>query len=308
MAMPEEFHELARAVNNWGRWGSADERGTLNLLTPEAVRAGAALARHGRLFPLALPLSANGPQTGMVPGRLNPLRTMLSVNEPLTGDPADVSFSDDIVIMGLQAATHWDALAHATYAGRLYNGFPTSTVTAAGARRCGADKIGAVAGRGILLDVARARGVDRLPAGHAITADDLDAAADLAGTTVTPGDILLVRTGHIQLLHAGDRNGYTYPSPGMSLGTVRWLRARDVAAVAIDTLTFEVFPCERPDLLLPVHLLHLVEMGLLQGQNFDLEALAADCAADCEYTFLLSATPEPFTGALGAPVAPVAVK
>ncbi|KPM56553.1 cyclase [Frankia sp. R43] len=308
MAMPEEFHELARAVNNWGRWGPADERGTLNLLTPEAVRAGAALARHGRLFPLALGLSANGPQTGMVPGRLNPLRTMLSVNEPLTGDPADVSFSDDIVIMGLQAATHWDALAHATYAGRLYNGFPTSTVTTAGARRCGADKIGAVAGRGILLDVARARGVDRLPAGHAITADDLDAAADLAGAHVTPGDIVLVRTGHVQLLHAGDRTGYTYPSPGMSLGTVRWLRTRDVAAVAIDTLTFEVFPCERPDLLLPVHLLHLVEMGLLQGQNFDLEALAADCAADGEYRFLLCATPEPFTGALGAPVAPVAVK
>jgi hypothetical protein len=87
-----------------------------------------------------------------------------------------------------------------------------------------------------------------------------------------------------------------------------WLRERDVAAVATDTLTFEVFPGERDDVFLPVHMLHLVDMGLTQGQNFVLDELAADCADDGVYEFLLEASPQPFTNAVGSPVNPVATK
>ena len=58
------------------------------------------------IISLAIPLSVDGPQTGAIPGRSNPVRTMLSVNEPFTGDPTEVSVSDDVVFMGLQAATH----------------------------------------------------------------------------------------------------------------------------------------------------------------------------------------------------------
>ena len=86
MPLPEEFHDLARKVNNWGRWGEDDERGTLNLITPEVVQRAAACVRHGRTFSLAIPLSVDGPQTGAIPGRSNPVRTMLTVNEPFTGD------------------------------------------------------------------------------------------------------------------------------------------------------------------------------------------------------------------------------
>ena len=82
----------------------------------------------------------------------------------------------------------------------------------------------------------------------------------------------------------------------------------DAPAVANDTLTFEVFPSENPAAMLAVHLLHLVDMGMTQGQNFDLETLAEDCAADGRYTFLLAANPEPFVGGVGSPVNPVAVK
>ena len=98
------------------------------------------------------------------------------------------------------------------------------------------------------------------------------------------------------------------PSSGPSLQTVEWFHNHDVSAVATDNLTFEVFPCERPDVFLPVHLLDLRDMGLTQGQNFDLEALAADCADDGVYVFLLEASPQPFTGATGSPVNPVATK
>jgi kynurenine formamidase len=230
---------------------------------------------------------------------------MVAVNMAFTDDFAT---SDDAVSMGLQAATHWDALAHVSYDGKLFNGFPASTVTEAGAARCGIDKVGTIVSRGVLLDVARARGVERLEGGHALTPDDLDAACELARLTVEPGDVVLVRTGQMALFNAGDRNSYAHPSPGPSTLTVEWFRSHDVAGVATDNLTFEVFPCERPDVFLPVHLLHLRDTGLTQGQNWNLDALAADCADDGVYAFLLEATPEPFNHATGAPVVPVAVK
>jgi kynurenine formamidase len=308
MAMPEVFTELARRCNNWGRWGPNDEIGTLNLVTDAKVREAAALVRSGRRLALGIPLSLDGPQTGAIPGRINPVRTMLAINAPLTGDPTQFCSSDDIVTMGLQAGTHWDALAHVSYDNRLYNGYPADTITWAGAARCGIDKIRTLVSRGVLLDVARAKGVDRLPGGYAITAEDLDAAEELARVRVSPGDVVLLRTGQMQLFKQGDRVAYGVPSPGPSLGTVMWFRERDVAAVATDNLTFEVYPPEYDDLMLPVHLLHLVEMGMTQGQNFDLEELAEDCAADGQYAFLLDASPQPFVGALGTPVNPIVVK
>lgn len=301
MPLPAEFTDLAREVNNWGRWGDGDELGTLNLITPEVVARAAACVRDGRTFPLALPLSADGPQIGAVPGRINPVHLMTQVNTSY----GEVCASDDAVAMGLQCATHWDALTHVSYHGRIYNGFGAASVTEAGAERCGIERVRSLVSRGVLLDVARAKGVDRLEPGYAITSEDLDVAAAEA---VEPGDVVLIRTGHIRVLHEGDKQAYGYPSPGPGLDAVRWFHRHGVAAVATDTYAFEVMPGEIEGLFLPVHALDLVEMGMLQGQNFDLEALAADCADDGRYTFLLEATPEPFVAAVGAPVAPIAIK
>jgi len=130
----------------------------------------------------------------------------------------------------------------------------------------------------------------------------------LGGVKVESGDIVLLRTGQMQLLRGGDKWGYAISTAGPSLQTVEWFHSREVAAVATDNLSFEVFPGEVDGLVLPVHMLHIVEMGLTQGQNFDLEDLAADCAADGRYAFLLIAAPEPFVAACGSPVVPVAVK
>ncbi len=81
MVLPQEFHDIAGRVNNWGRWGPDDEISTLNLITPEAVRAAAATVRSGLRVPLALPLQQDGVQTGAIPGRVAPLRTMVAVND-----------------------------------------------------------------------------------------------------------------------------------------------------------------------------------------------------------------------------------
>lgn len=311
MALPDSFHELAGRVRNWGRWGEDDERGTLNLIDQEAVRRGVAAARRGQSFSLAIPLSQDGPQVGAIPGRVNPLRSMTMLDTPLSGDDDGVRCNDDVVVMGLQSATHWDALAHVSYGGVIWNGYPASTVVAqGGATRCGIDKVGTVVSRGVLLDIARLRGVDRLEGGTAISGEDLDAAAAAAAVAVRPGDIVLVRTGHIQLLkqRRPNRMEYLFPAPGLSTAAVTWFRQNDVAAVATDTMTFEVYPWEDEKVAMPVHLLHLVDMGMLQGQNWDLEALAADCANDGVNEFLLEASPEPFVGGLGGPVQPVAIK
>jgi len=305
LPLPDEFTALAREVNNWGRWGDADEIGTLNLITPEAVRRGASCAKTGRTFSLAIPLSEDGPQMGAVPGRVNPFHLMTQVNTSYSPDADGVRFSDDAVAMGLQCATHWDALAHASYGGKLYNGFPSDSITESGAAKCSIDKVASIVSRGVLLDVARTKGVDVLEPGYPITAKDLEEASR---TDVLPGDVVLIRTGQMRSLLDGDKQTYMYPAPGIGTDAVRFFREHDVAAAATDNMTFEVLPSERSDLFLPVHMLDLVDMGMMQGQNFNLEALAADCADDGVYEFFLSASPEPFAHAVGAPVQPVAVK
>lgn len=310
MSLPAELRALAAEVSNWGRWGDADELGTLNLIDAAVVQRGVAAARTGFRIPLAIRLDANGPQMGTIPGRINPLHTMVALNTAYTGDPGDFCCSDDILTLGLQAGTHWDALAHVSYDGLLYNGHPATSVTAErGATRCGIHKVTSIVSRAILLDVARALGVDRLAPRHAITEADLEAAVELAGVRPEAGDVALVRTGQMSLLKAKDREGYTLgDQPGLTVGTVPWMRRHDVAAAATDTLAMEVFPCEDPAVLFPVHLLQLRDMGLTQGQNFDLEALSESCAADGVYEMLLVANPEPVTGGVGAPTSPVAIK
>ncbi|MGW1890013.1 cyclase family protein [Streptomyces sp. NPDC002004] len=306
-SLPAEFHEIAKRVNNWGRWGDDDEIGTLNLIGDEVVREAATAVRSGLRVPLALPLQQDGVQTGVIPGRVNPLHTMVQINQELFG-PGTVATSDDAVTMGLQTATHWDALTHVSHSGKIYNGRPADTITAhGGARFSGIDKPRHIVSRGVLLDVARAKGLDRLPGGHAVTPEDLAEAEEFGRVEVHAGDIVLVRTGQVQVYLAGDKHAYGYPSPGLSVRTPEWFHARDVAAVANDTLTFEIFPPEIEDLWLPVHALDLVEMGMLQGQNWNLEELSTACAELRRYAFLLTAMPEPFVGATGTPVAPVAV-
>ena len=299
---------LAPRVSNWGRWGPDDERGTINFITPEVVRRGAACVKRGDVFSLGLPLGADGPQLG-THGRMNPIHLMSALEGRVSAE-GDFRYSDDIVVMPLQCATQWDSLAHVYYDGQLYNGFPATTITAAGAARNAIDRLGAgVVSRGVLLDVARLWGVDRLAPGVAIKPTDLDAAERAAGVRVGTGDVLLVRTGHLGVFKVDrDREGYLRRTPGLGVACVEWLHARQVAAVATDTVAVEVIPWEDPAVPLPVHLLCIRDMGLTLGEMFDLDELAADCARDGVWEFLFSAPPLKVTGGVGSPLNPLAVK
>jgi kynurenine formamidase len=310
MPLTDELRALAQRVSNWGRWGPDDQRGTLNLITPEATRRGAAAVRSGVAYSLAIPLDQSGPQwegNGM-PDRVNPELKTHTVNVAFTGDPADFTTTDDSFRMGSQAATHLDALSHVGYEGKLWNDTPNTVVSAAGAAKLGIEHDGAIATRGLLLDMARLKGVEYFEENYAITGDDLDAAATRGGITVESGDAVLVRTGHMHFLRQGDRIKYSFPAPGLSTKSIEWMRDHDIALVATDTITFEVYPCEDPNVFMPVHMIQLRDMGLAQGQNFSLDELAAACAADGRIDCLLVATPLPLTGAAGAPVAPTAIR
>ena len=318
MSFNQHFHDVAAEVRNWGRWGENDRLGTLNLLTDEAVAEGAATIRSGHRIPCAMELSPNGVQLGHIPGRINPLRSMNYIDNPDLGDPNNDGmvphFSDDHVIMGLQAATHWDGLSHVAYGHRLYNGIPTSTITARdGATVLGIEHVKTLVGRGVLLDVAARRGVEQLDGGYEITGADLDDCAAWAKVEIKSGDIVLIRTGRINSFRSGGALAYMMgpandgSSPGPGLDAVRWFHRHDIAAAANDTYIFEVYPSPEPSNALAVHCLAIVDMGLTQGQNWDLEALSTACAQVGRYEFFLAANPEPFVGGCGSPVSPVAV-
>ena len=156
-----DFRRVAREVSNWGRWGDADELGTLNFITADKVAQGASLVRHGKVFPLGVDFGASGPQ-GAFEFRHNPVHVMTVdggdantlakygpgwASNPLAKQlsgymTADnpFRFNDDLIIMPLQAASQWDALSHVYYEDQLYNGFPADSVTSMGAYHCGIDK------------------------------------------------------------------------------------------------------------------------------------------------------------------------
>jgi len=314
----ETVRELARQFSNWGRWGADDQIGTLNLAGPEEVRAAAASIRSGKRISLAFPFDTAGPQTQGF-GRFNPLHLMIRdggdiatgsvVRDFYGGRDRHIRGTDDIVIMPLQAGTQWDALGHIFFDGKMYNGHGPEDVSSFGARVNDiAQARDSIAGRGVLLDVARTKGVAALQPGYAITDTDLDEAVAAANVTIRRGDFVLVRTGQL-----GERRGAwgDYAggaAPGLGLESVSWIAEHEIAGLATDTWGMEVLPNQTSDVFQPLHIILLVHMGLYIGEMFDLEELGEDCAADGQYDFFFAAPPLPFTGAVGSPVNPLAIK
>jgi kynurenine formamidase len=285
--------------NNWGRWGDDDQRGCLNLFTPERVAAAAGLARTGTRYSLGLPIGGPAAMPGYRPPPLHMFSN--TTGDFVLGD-GRLQYSDDYVVLALQASTQLDGFGHVAGADVLYNGFWAGLITASsGARRLGIHNLAdGVVGRAVLLDLARD---GRLPGGHAIDADQLAAAADAQGVEVRAGDILLIRTGHLGWLLDG--NDETAGAPGLTYRALPWLHERDVAMVALDNVAAEVLPAEGA---LPFHVGAIRDLGMLIGELFDLDALAADCAADGIYEMFFAASVLPVVNAVGSPLNPIAIK
>ena len=162
--------------SRWGLWGDNDQLGAMNLVGPEQVRTAAALVRDGRVISLALPFDQNGPQPGGL--RSNPrLVSTATGTDHLAGvqGPVVSGFSDDMVIMGTQCGTQWDALSHIFYRGRMWNGYSAAEHTSIGAARNGIQQWRGTAWCcGVLVDLPTHRGVTSLDPGYAVTVDDLE--------------------------------------------------------------------------------------------------------------------------------------
>jgi kynurenine formamidase len=317
--LEEGLADARRKYRNWGRWGPDDVLGTLNFIDDAKRERAVALARRGAVFSLALEFSKDGPRNGDR-GRSNPIHTMLDLGKELPGGTQGYGDAESLLFMPLRASTHWDGLGHIFDHDTAWNGRPHDTViTGAGDVVTGVERqAGLFVSRGVLLDVGRAigRGAARdgeLDDGFAITEDHLRATSHAHGVRPERGDIVLIRTGQLaRCRRRGSWGGYAHgpsPAPGLSFSTLGWLHDTEVAAIASDTSSLEVRPPEfREPCIAPLHQIAIPNMGLFIGEMFDLDALAADCAADGIYEFLLVAPGLPVSGGVGSPVNPIAIK
>ncbi len=312
MAYPDSWG--IRQLSNWGRWGAEDQKGTANFITPQVVARAAREAREGKIFSCAIPFNKDGP---VFPGRAGYLHffPMLNVESAAWNLRSEVVWNDDAVTMPLQIATQWDGLAHAGCDGAFYNGVPFSDVTAhAGAARNSISELAqTLITRGVLLDLVAYKGAGArgyLDPGYGITAADIEGCLAAQNVTAASGDALLVRTGWVPhwFEHPQQRATYWDGCPGLSYRSLEWIYDHEISCVAVDNVTAEVVPSGIAGENTPFHRIAIRELGLTIGEIFTFEALAQDCQRDGRFTCFFVAPPLPFTGAVGSPVNPIAMK
>jgi kynurenine formamidase len=313
MSAAEAVAAAAARVSNWGRWGETDVLGTLNFIDEAKRRSALGAVRSGDAISLSIEFGVNGPQTGDL-GRFNPVHAMtLTDGSQARTFPHGFGAADDVIMMPMQCATHWDGLGHIFDRGTAWNGRPAAgAVTVAGDQVTGIERVShAFVSRGVLLDVGRVIGGGALADEFAITSEHLAAtiAAQGSSSSVTRGDIVLVRTGQLSRCRREGWGEYAGgAAPGLSFQTIDWIHETEIAALATDTWGAEVRPNEFPDAFQPWHQVVIPHLGLYIGEMFDLDDLAARCARDGTYDCLLVAAPLPVAGGVGAPVNPIAVR
>lgn len=281
-------------LSNWGRWGATDEQGCLNLLTPALIKHAAGLIKTGKAYSLAAPLATDGPQW---PGR----HKIWQVTE-IGSYPTGFGWSGDALMMHSHSGTHIDALCHFWYDNQLYNGFSAAEhMSSFGATRNSIDKLPFLVGRGVLLDIAAWKGVAHLKLGEPITATDLDQCAAAQEIAIQPGDIVLLRTGWLQVF-SQDRAMFESGEPGIDVSTLAWLKEHDIVAIGADNHAVEVIT-EIPPPDFPIHTIALRDLGVYLVEALNLEELAADKA----YESFLVIAPLRLIGGTGSPINPIAI-
>jgi kynurenine formamidase len=285
------------SLSNWGRWGDDDQLGVLNLITPEVTAAAAATVQVGRTVSCARPLDTR-------PAVDNPY----PVAHHMIGTASEGGGADYIALAPHGFATsHIDALCHIFHEGKIYNGYPAESVTAHGATRLGIHHLQTgIVTRGVLLDIPALRGVDALEPGEAVFPEDLEAAEVQAGLQVRAGDALLVRTGRWPWrAEYGPWDASTLAA-GLDASCLPWLRDRDVATLGSDGVS-DVLPSRVEGVTMPIHTVGIVALGLHLMDNLDLDALAAACAEERRWGFLLTVAPLVLRRGTASPVNPIAV-
>ena len=299
-----EFRSLFDAVSNWGRWEDGGRRGALNLLTPALVEGAARLVRSGVSVTLSRTLTTKARID--VPQPADHHMTMLTDEDIGSGS---VRFAKDYVGLDYhnEGHTHIDAFCHVAFEGSLFDGAPEASVTADGAGAGAIDilKDGLV-GRGVLLDVPRARGVAWIEPGENVFREDLEAAERLQGVSVRAGDILLVRTGHARRLAELGPWDTRVAKAGLHPTAATFLADREVAALGSDGNS-DTAPSTTQGVAFPIHVLALNAMGVHLLDYLQFEDLVRACERGERWEFLFVAAPLRIERGTGSPLNPIAV-
>jgi kynurenine formamidase len=299
----EEFERTFEALSNWGRWGPDDEFGTLNFLGEAEVAAAVKMAKRGRRVSLGRPLDTVAGPDNNRPA----LHYMTQMGDRRPDEPTYYTDFIGVDFHG-KSASHIDALCHIAHRGMFYNGKRASdAATAGGSSFAPISRLAnGVLARGVLLDVARARGVDWVEPPAAIGAEDLDAVCTSLGVQVRRGDAVLVRSGQIGRRRALGPWDPNVTGVGLATSAVGWLAEREVAILGGDGDS-DAHPSSVQGVGLPVHVLAIVAMGMCLLDNLDLESLSEACAEAGTFEFLLVVAPLIVPGGTGSPVNPIAV-
>jgi kynurenine formamidase len=287
--------------SNWGRWGDDDEAGAANHLTPARMLAALALPRTGQVIHLGQLIGdPKAPRTKAPAVHL----MHMDGGDYLAGAPALSGFqtAGDYLALDVHGATtHIDAIGHAWYGDRLYNGYPQTVARSNGLRKLGIDKTPPLITRGVLIDLPRVLGVDRLEPGHEVTAAEIKRCLTAEGVELAAGDAVLLRTGWITAWQ-DDSVQYHGDRPGIGLDASQFLARQDIALAGADNSGVEVIPWARGTVC-PVHQFLLRDCGICLLEFLDLEELAARRTP----TFLFIAVPLRLRGGTGSPISPIAV-
>lgn len=293
-------------------YGPDDERGSLNLMTDESRAAVLSRIAGGKVYDLGVEYFVGMPSWHLLGDPRYQFWMTHTPRGTVVDDPAGlgrkeneiVSYTGDAVSFYTHMGTHIDALNHFGLQGKIYNGFRADEhLGDRGWRKAGAETIPPIIARGVLIDVAGAKGQAPLPASYGITVDDLKHALARQGTLLKPGDVVLIRGGRMRVWP--DDAGYVMNQPGLTLAAARWLAEMNKAlAIGGDNLSLEHFPVEKDSpTWVPVHTYLLAQAGVPVIEVVDLEALAADQV----YEFAFIAGSLKLRGASAAPFRPLAL-
>jgi kynurenine formamidase len=303
-----DLERLYESLKNWGRWGTDDQRGALNHLTPAHRAAAAALVVDGTTVSLAHDFPVRPSPDNPYPAQHH----MLAAGDARegTGIPGYEASSDYVgaQVHGL-GITHIDALCHMFVHGEMYNGAPATDVRSSGALRNSVMALAdGLVGRGVLLDIAAARHVPYLERGDMVSLADLEAAEVAEGVQVGQGDVLMVGTGRdLRRAQAGPLNPGVDGMVGLHPECLPWLHERSIAVLGSDGISDGMPGLGVPGWPFPIHQIGITAIGLHLIDNMDLGALGEQCAALARWAFLFALAPLRIEGGTGCPVNPIAV-
>lgn len=298
-----EFRLLYEGLRARVPWGPQDRRGALNYITPTEVAAACREVRLGRTVSLAAPV-----EDRETPDNPDPARHQMM--GPLGADAGrGLSFSMDRIAMNIHgnADSHIDALCHVIFDGQLYNGPPADMVTESGAAELSiAVAADGIVGRGVLLDVPRARGVRWLEPGDHVTTGDLLAAERDQGVRVGRGDIVCVRVGHRRRRKDCGAWDAAAARAGLHPAVVPLLAERQIGVLGSDSNN-DTAPSVADGIDFPVHVLAVNALGLHLLDYLQFDELAPLCEQRGRWSFLCVIAPLRLPTGTGSPVNPIAV-